>query len=462
MSDEVTELAKLSRHNAKLTEIMTAANAIIFSTENLLEYVDKVHQRITVWAYVDEYKAKSPLEFTTKTNFDKTIEKIEDKYDVNLVKDVSKTLNFITNSGNSFMVATAIALDEKESIASLFRVHPMPSFVDERQVWPITSIQYMAVAKHYDIFTPLSMEEAMSCETKGLCASISPSFEDKNNICAGTDYWPNLRYKSCEFEMTDSMEPYFLTIANRTFYSTPNTITVEIECSSDIYNAIGIDPFEELTGKGVLELPFTCQGHYEDLFFRPGERALKNPEIQHLPIDNVVNVKFLDKDSIMKVKSTKYKIKDMAPTSISTIIAWTTVCIASLAFSLTCCFFGIPRNIRGSFFRKAEKTKKKIKQAKDMVDRTAAWIENEREPWHSKKKDSKEMIDIDQCYMGGRLTKKNQEGISETMVGMDVAECTTAPMSKCKEIVPISKKMLTNIEIQVENENKPRKVTSKH
>ena len=72
------------------------------------------------------------------------------------------------------------------------------------------------------------------------------------------------------------------------------------------------------------------------------------------------------------------------------------------------------------------------------------------------------MIGIDQCYMGGRLTKKNQEGISETMVGMDVAECTTAPMSKCKEIVPISKKMLTNIEIQVENENKPRKGTSKH
>ena len=69
-----------------------------------------------------------------------------------------------------------------------------------------------------------------------------------------------MRYKSCEFEMTDSTEPYFLTIANRTFYSTPNTITVEIECSSDIYNAIGIDRFEELTGKGVIELPFTCQG----------------------------------------------------------------------------------------------------------------------------------------------------------------------------------------------------------
>ena len=75
-----------------------------------------------------------------------------------------------------------------------------------------------------------------------------------------------------------------------------------------------------------------------------------------------------------------------------------------------------------------------------MVDRTAAWIENEREPWHSKKKDGKEMIDIDQCYMGGRLTKKNQEGISETMVGMDAAECTTTPLSKCREIVPLSKK----------------------
>ena len=112
-------------------------------------------------------------------------------------------MNFITNTGNSFLVATAISLDERVSEASLFKVHPVPTFVDNKQAWPVVEFQYIAVSRYQDVFTPLTVDEAMACESDGICTSVSPSFKDVNKICGGQDFWPNLREISCEYTLTE-------------------------------------------------------------------------------------------------------------------------------------------------------------------------------------------------------------------------------------------------------------------
>ena len=285
----------------------------------------------------------------------------------------------------------AISLDERVSEASLFKVHPVPTFLDNKQAWPVVEFQFMAVSRYQDVFTPLTADEAMACESDGICTSVLPSFKDVNKICGGQDFWPNLREKSCKYTLTEKKSPYFLTIGNRTFFSTPKkTIIVEVECSHEMYNAIGGDKFEELVNKGVLELPWTCEGHYGDLFFRPAERTLKDPEIQPKPIENVVNVVYLDdKNSVMKIRHNKFVLKDMSPVSINAMVD-------------------------------------------DVVDRTAALIyhENDRRidiKTFRPRKNEPKSIDLDYCYEGGKTQYKFAKEIKydqQSGEGLDIAECS--------------------------------------
>ena len=227
-----------------------------------------------------------------------------------------------------------------------------------------------------------------------------------------------------------------------------------------MYNEIGGDKFEELANKGVIEIPWTCEGHYKDLFFRPAERTLKAPEVQLRPIENVVNIVYLDdKNSVMRIRQNKFKIKTLQVVSPGTIMGWSVVFIVLIGSLITMCYFGIPRHMRATIFQsekalrakvKILDAKEKVKNAKDVVDRSVAIIHHHNERAIDirdlkPKKNEQKIIVQDHCYEGGRSQSRNEK--DDYQYGKDIPECSgyTKPASKCRDLVPMHKKSIPDL-----------------
>ena len=84
-------------------------------------------------AYVDNYKPKNTTKFMTLNQFYKIIDSVSKQFGHELVRDISKAFSYVANTGNSFIVATAIPFKSEASENKLYKIHPVPSIINSTQ-----------------------------------------------------------------------------------------------------------------------------------------------------------------------------------------------------------------------------------------------------------------------------------------------------------------------------------------
>ena len=176
-TNEMMAIQRQLNNYANMSYTLSTQDEIRDSLSTILEYIDQVYDKITTLVYVESFKPRNPMEYMTKRRFEQIIDHVHKKFNENLLNDISKTTTFIANSKSSFLIATAIPFIEDSIMASLYRVHKLPTIINGYQAFPKTEVEYMAVSKHDDSFTPISNSLARICIEKGHCSSSQSTFK---------------------------------------------------------------------------------------------------------------------------------------------------------------------------------------------------------------------------------------------------------------------------------------------
>ena len=257
-------------------KLKNAANVIF-------DYTDKGYDKIMDLPYVDNFKPKNTIEFMDLNQFNQIIQHVSNEFGQELVRDISQAISYVANTGNSFIVATAIPFKSEAAENELYKIHHVPTMINNSQFQPISTAKYMAVSKHGDRYTPLDEMEAYQCSEDKVCSSNSPTYQDTNKNCGFSNFWIN-DDETCKFIETNITRPYFITIGNKTYYKTGDkSAELEIDCTADLLNRPGEENKENVTGYNYLELPFSCHASYQSMTMRPAQRSLKLPRIHLTP-----------------------------------------------------------------------------------------------------------------------------------------------------------------------------------
>ena len=295
MTTGLMKTHQLTETHFNMTYTMTTQNTIQESIATLLDYVDHVYERITTLVYREDYKPANPMEFMSTKRLEEITRHVSKKFNVKLLNDIRKTSTYVANSGNSFLIASSIAYDNLENQHELYKIHKVPTIINNYQHFPLTEAKYVAIAKHEDKWTPLTTEEGKICSKKGICSSNSPTFERTETRCGYTNFWEDP--KTCKFKPTKIKGPHFTIIGNRTFFQAgPKPIKVRIDCTAQHMNKPGDDKFEILTKRGYLDIPFSCKISYGKMTMRPAIRELTAPRIKYNPIATVLEDEAIKKN----------------------------------------------------------------------------------------------------------------------------------------------------------------------
>ena len=276
-----------------ISNTLTNEQKLKNSANAIFDYVDKSYNEIIDLAYVDHFKPKNPIKFMSIEQFDQIINYVSDKFNQELIDDISQAISYVANTGKSFIIATAIPFKSDASENELYKIHHVPTFINGTQYHPISDAKYMAVAKHTDRYTPLDVMEAFQCSEDKVCSSNSPTFQDSDRNCGYSNFWIE-DGKTCKFSESNITRPYFTTIGNRTYFQTGNqTSEIEIDCKADYLNRPGEDNIKNITGYNYFELPFSCHASYKSLTMTPAQRSLKLPRV-HLTPQITINRKNTD------------------------------------------------------------------------------------------------------------------------------------------------------------------------
>ena len=287
-TNQMMAIQRQLNNHANMSYILSTQDEIRDSLTTILDYVDQVYNKITTLVYVESYKPKNPLEFMTKRRFEEIITHVHTKFNENLLNDISKTITFIANSRSSFLIATAIPFIEDSIMASLYRIHKLPTITDGYQTFPKTEAEYMAVSKHDNSFIPISKNLATTCIKKGHCSSTQSTFKSEIDICGYTNFWKNTQI--CEYERTNIKRPYYLVIGNRTYFSVGKKPTrITIKCKAKILNQPGKNQVEQIRNMGSFELSDSCYAQSGLQTMRPGQRNLEMPGIPYKETKFLVN-----------------------------------------------------------------------------------------------------------------------------------------------------------------------------
>ena len=251
--------------------------------DNVLNYVDKTYEKLIKIIYEDDFKPQNPLDFMTPAQFQDIIHDVKRIYGVNLHNNLKLVKTFITNSKNSYIVTTAIPIEEDGTLTDIFRIHKIPAIDTESRYTPKTSIDYMAVLHQSQHYIPLDSIEATSCAKEGICSALNPTFALDMATCEIANFFDDAKAE-CEYQISNNTNPIFYILQNRTYYSTGKPINIKLQCTNKLYHIPGSDKTQQISGIGYFELPDTCVAQYKSLTLRPATRTLERMQEKIRPI----------------------------------------------------------------------------------------------------------------------------------------------------------------------------------
>ena len=171
---------------------------------------------------------------------------------------------------------------EQHKQATLFTVHPYPTFNDNRtKVTPDCSVEHIAVYRHSSDYTvPTDMEAEQCIDKRGTCTINSPRLLSTIDNCAAKEFFGYSVVAS--IKSTDN-SAFFLNVNNTIYYSVPNPTVGFLYCFG---NKAGPDNKMELVGKGQFKIPPGCrfESHQYGAKFDPPKELHISHRLQQLKI----------------------------------------------------------------------------------------------------------------------------------------------------------------------------------
>jgi len=161
---------------------------------------------------------------------------------------------------NSLAVEITIPILENQKEASLFSVHPYPTFLDNTtKVTPDCQVQHIAIYKHSSDFAVPTEQEAVHCSApREKCTINSPKFTSNIDNCAAKEFFG--KDISRNVHSTD-ISAFLLNVNNTIYYSVPSTFSGYFHCQSQ---KAGPDNTVSLSGKGHFRIPPGCRFESHD------------------------------------------------------------------------------------------------------------------------------------------------------------------------------------------------------
>ena len=286
LQEESRFIDTMFEENQNITFSMLKEREINQDFNDVCQYIDKTYQKLVKIIYEDDFKPQNPLDFMTPQDFQDIIIDVKRIYGVNLHNNLKLVKTYITNSKNSYILTTAIPIEEDGTLSDIFRIHQLPAIDKEFKYIPKTTVEYLAITHHSEHFIPLDGLEATSCAKNGICSARNPTFSKDMASCEVANFFDN-NIANCEYKISNDTNPVFFILQNRTYYSTGKPIKITIECKNRIFQQAGSDRTQELNGIGFFEIPVSCQAHYKSMILRP---ATRNLEFIHQKIRPVIKL----------------------------------------------------------------------------------------------------------------------------------------------------------------------------
>ena len=149
--------------NFNFTYTVAIEQSLRDNVNDVVQLVGLIFNKISKIASINKYRSENPLHFLTPKRLNTIVQDIERKYKVNLLNELSSTTTYLLNTKSSLWISTSIPLEDPQTQATIFRVHPFPTVTDNKIATPVSSTDFLAVLENGNRYIPLSCYEADIC-----------------------------------------------------------------------------------------------------------------------------------------------------------------------------------------------------------------------------------------------------------------------------------------------------------
>jgi len=237
-------------------------------------------------AIEDTYRGLLSPYILSQSELEQLAAKYKQQQRLTLETQRSQIKTALTRANNSLYVMITVPILDDSSYFTIYRVTPMPLFLNGSALIPEADLQYFAVnaqQSEYTVLTQDEMQQCMSrpsaCQTTAVKQPIQPP-----DHCVIQD-WLSLGPASCPLVHSNLRSPLVKQFANKTLYSVAGSIQVIINCYKHLSHLTGAQTVF-LSGQGEAELPPRCTIRLND-----GKTQKSPPRYEEV---NLTDSKLLD------------------------------------------------------------------------------------------------------------------------------------------------------------------------
>ena len=125
---------------------------------------------------------------------------------------------------NEYHILFTIPVRDPLSLASIFKIHPLPLFHENKTYISNPAYPYIGVFHNREIesFVPLTESDFQVCTEKMHCDTLTPVFDKDHQICSVSNYFHKPR--DCSYRIFEGHKPSFLNVKEKTWVATKDLI----------------------------------------------------------------------------------------------------------------------------------------------------------------------------------------------------------------------------------------------
>ena len=188
------------------------------------------------------------------------------------------------NTDNNTRLIYAFQIPDKSKEATIYKIHPIPRFINNTRVTPILEYPYIAITKHDLNFVQLTEGEMTQCLYEPrMCRAALPFRRISPGICGASEFYD--QFTKCDMHISDDLSTFLYVLGNTTIYTTKEPTRAMINCNH--LNRPGAEENYLLNGTGFITLAPGCAINIDDIHTKPAnvyslnfkEVALNTPAI---------------------------------------------------------------------------------------------------------------------------------------------------------------------------------------
>ena len=170
------------------------------------------------------------------------------------------------NTGNNTRLIYAFKIPNRTKEATIYKIHPIPRFINNTRVTPILEYPYIAITKHDLNFVQLTEGELAQClHEPRMCRASLPFRRVTPGICGASEFYD--QFTKCDMHISDDLSTFLYVLGNTTIYTTKEPTRAMIKCNH--LNRPGAEENYLLNGTGYITLAPGCAIIIDDFQTKP-------------------------------------------------------------------------------------------------------------------------------------------------------------------------------------------------